>query len=124
QGFACPTSAPVCGLAAPVSVKVIVPLRFTPRGAPPRRFGFENRTVAVHVPPGASGAAVQVCASRLKNQVIRLPPNGTLTLVTATWDPPAPAVLVSVTVVVPVIHAAVVQPVRVGNVIVAGLGVI
>ncbi len=117
HGVANPFSTPACGLPAPVSVNVIAPVRVVPRGGNK----FVNRTPTVHDPPGGSVAPVQVSVpppTELKNHPS---PNGppepvTATPVTATLDPPTAAVLVSVTVLVPV-------RAPVGNVINSGFGV-
>lgn len=55
-GVAKPIKLPVCGLLAPLSVKVIEPARFAPRGDRP----FVNRTTTVHVAPGASAVPLQL----------------------------------------------------------------
>ena len=82
-------------------MKLIVPVRLVPLGDPI----LVNRTVTVHDAPGARFVPVQVSgpanAPTLKMYVAIEPPE-TLTPVTATDEPPAAAVLVNVTVPVPV----------------------
>src|SRR5882672_7443869 len=66
HGFACPTSAPLCdGVGVALSVKVIVPGRFTPVAEPT----FVNLTLIVQLAPGAKVIPVQASAFTLKNQV-------------------------------------------------------
>ena len=93
---------------------MIVPARFTPLGDRT----FVNLTPTVHDAPGARLAPVQVfCpATALKKLVSRVPPV-TETPVTATDVPPTGAVLVRLTIPVPV-------RTPVGKVIVSGFGAI
>ncbi len=96
-------------------MKVIVPARFTPL-ADPATLVVVNLTTTVQVPPGAKVAPVHAFCPALKNQPVPAPETATpLTVVCAPMF--AGAVLVSVTVPVPVLSP-------VGSVIVSGLGVI
>ena len=97
-------------------VKVIVPARFTPLGD----VALVNLTPTVQLSPGTRVVPVQVSGiaafAALKNHVDEVPPE-TAKLLTVVCAPvPAGAVLVSVTVAVPVL-------VPLGRVIVSGLGV-
>jgi hypothetical protein len=97
-----------------LSVKVIVPVRFVPLA----ENKFVNLTPTVQLAPGANVAPVQLFApaTRLKEYVKPLPPD-VATLVTATCAPVDAAVLVRVTVPVPVMFKA-----PLGNVMVSGFG--
>jgi len=92
-----------------VSVKVIAPV-----WVPTDKIRM-NLTPTVQLAPGARAAPVQVSVPLIQAQISPAPV--TATLVTATFDPPAAAVLVRVTVLVPVSVPA-------GSVIVSGFGVI
>jgi hypothetical protein len=113
-GVAKPTSDALCGLAAALSVNVIVPARFAPRA----ESVLVNRTCTVHVAPGASTVPVQVSppTTALNKNVDALPPE-TATLVTVNCAPAAAEVFFSVAVPIPVFTP-------VGNVMVRGFGVI
>jgi len=99
-------STPACGEPVAVSVKVMAP-RCVPTD--PTRV---NRTVAVQLAAGAKFVPMQVSESLVKAQISPAP--DTVTLVTATLEPPAAVEFVNVTVPVPV-------RVPDGNVIVNGV---
>ena len=83
-----------------------------------------NLTDTVQLVPGAMFAPVQVSGPArgplLKRYVSMVPPDAT-TPVTATLDPPAPAVFARVTVPVPVVQARVGVGEQLGKVIVSGV---
>ena len=105
-----------CGLPAPLSLNVSVPVRVVPLADPT----LVKLTAIVQDAPGAMVAPVQVstptCAPLAKEKVVGDPPAGTV-LATVTFAPPGAAVFVNVSVPVPVTLAA-----PLGKVMVNGFG--